>query len=186
MATPPSLTKSSALRSLGLADPDDDQARDLEAGRAPRCRGSTPFLPLNRSAAAARVDEIAGRGQQLAGRRAEFEPLLAEHNENTLGGRRKRDKFELQGAGHRDSLLVSSEIGTAAIPAPASSRPVQATDMARLGTACNSPLMHRPATGRGNVNHRHSDTGSRLNVLLCILNGFALARPFCWTIKLTC
>ena len=57
-------------------------------------RGATmssaePFLPLNRSAAAARVTRSPVGSIALARSGAEFEALLAEQDENALGGRRQ-------------------------------------------------------------------------------------------------
>ena len=55
--------------------------------------------------------QIAGRRDRAAGRAAEFEPLLAEHNKNALGGRGQGGKFKLRAAGHGNSVL---RIGQAA------------------------------------------------------------------------
>ena len=50
-----------------LAGPDHDQPRTPSSPAGATMSRVAPFLPLNRSAAAARVDQIAGRCERLAG-----------------------------------------------------------------------------------------------------------------------
>ena len=102
MAMPPSLTKSWALSSRALPTPDHDQARHVEARRRHdfQRRSALALEPVGGGGA---LHQIAGRRQRLAGRRPEFQPLLAEHDENALGGSGQRGEFKLEDGGHRES-----------------------------------------------------------------------------------
>src|SRR5262245_32944394 len=104
MAAPPSLTKSLALRSAGLPQPVTTGRDTLEAAG-----------PHERECAAAPALEIVGggrpgdqgrrRAQQAAGRGAELQRIVTEHDENT--GRRHREfgKSNGRAVGH-DAVLL--------------------------------------------------------------------------------
>ena len=60
------------------------------------------------------LDEVAGRFEDRAGGRPEFEAVIAEHNKNALGRGRKRDEIKLQGGwASGATLALSREDGPA-------------------------------------------------------------------------
>ena len=100
IARPPSLRKSFGLRSIVLPSADHDQPSGLEPRRHDQfqCRvflaGKTLRLGRPRH-------QVSRRSEGLARGGAEFQPVVAEHHENALGGGSERAKAELEGVGHR-------------------------------------------------------------------------------------
>ena len=86
MVTPPSLVQASPLSSLALPTPTTTR-RDTSSPVGATMSKAAPFLPLNRSAAAARSTRSPAEFDDFSRGRPEFEAVFAEHNENTPGGR---------------------------------------------------------------------------------------------------
>ena len=82
-----------------LAHPHNDQTRHVEAGRRHQVERRS-VLALESVGGRRPRDQVAGGIERLASGGPEFQPLLAEQDENALCGRRKRGKIELQDAGH--------------------------------------------------------------------------------------
>ena len=102
IATPPSLTMSCDLSSLSLPVPTTTSRGRLRPAGATMSRVD-PFLPVKRSAAAARRTSCSTGAKRLAGGGAEFEIFPAEHNKNTAHAG-KGGKSKLQGVGHLRSF----------------------------------------------------------------------------------
>ena len=82
---PPSFTKSRGLRSRGLADAHNDQTRHVEAGGRHQVERRS-VLALEPVGCRRPRDQIAGGLERFARGGAEFQPLLAEQDENALAG----------------------------------------------------------------------------------------------------
>ena len=89
-----------------FADANHDQARGLEAlGRQNiQHRAALALEPVGRSNA---PSQIGPRSQRLAGRGAEFQRVVAEHDEDAARGGGKRDEADLDGVGHGQILQKS-------------------------------------------------------------------------------
>ncbi len=173
-----------------LADPDHHEARHVEPERRHDVerRAVLALEPVGRRGP---PDQIAGRLERPAGGGAELEPLLTEHNKNALGGRRKRCKFELQGAGHDGwcpSTVGPCSSALYTRPWPTRSGPPRwGTDMTRRGAPCKAPRT-RPARRRsggpsvGGISGRRDGASVaalqrvRINVLLCIAQRVCLGQ----------
>ena len=121
IAAPPSLTKSCALRSRALPTPMTIRRDTVKARRRDDVERRAVFA-LEPVGGCRSRHQVAGRGESLAGRRAEFEPLLAEHDENALGGRAEGGKFKLGGGRGMVGfvpILVRRESGMSRLAAPA-------------------------------------------------------------------
>ncbi len=132
-------------------------------------------------------------------------PSLTPSSQNTmrtpLAGGAKRGKFELQVAwpsehvpslGWRDERVRLEGMASAAGPckAPAAAKPRSATTVPEwpvrgaLGRGGKCAERRRQAAWcTGTARSVAPMSRPRINDLLCILKGFALARPFCWAIK---
>ena len=86
-----------------LAGADHDQARDLEALRRQNIERG-PALALELVGRRGPRDEIGRRAQRLAGRRAEFQRIVAEHHQNAARDGGKRNEADLDGVGHGQIL----------------------------------------------------------------------------------
>ena len=115
MAMPPSLTKVLRLEVAGLADADHQPAARPSVPRGTISSSAEPLLPVKRSALAARATRSAAGAERLAGRRPEFEAVVAEHDQNALFGNGERTKFELEGARHENlGRLIATSVSYAA------------------------------------------------------------------------
>ena len=85
IATPPSFTQRFGLEVLDLADPDHDQAGNRKPRRGHNLQGRS-VLGLEPLGLRRPLHQIAGRVEDGAGGRPEFEPVVTEHNKNA-GGR---------------------------------------------------------------------------------------------------
>ena len=100
MAEPPSLRKSFGLSSLVLPSPITTSRAALSPAGTTSSSAEF-FLPVKRSAFAAARHQVGRRPEGLRRSRAEFEPVVAEHHENALGGGGEGAKAKLEGVGHR-------------------------------------------------------------------------------------
>src|SRR5262249_13806240 len=100
-----------SLEVAGLADAHDDKTRQVEPGRRDEVERRTA-LALEAIGSRRSPHQIAGRPERAARGGAEFDPVLAEQDKNTLGGRGKGSKFKLQAAGHEAPPLDSPQSGS--------------------------------------------------------------------------
>ena len=66
-----------------------------------------PFLPVKRSAAAARASRSPAGASVFRANGSELEIVVAEHDQNALGWNRKGRKSELQGVGHERRFPIN-------------------------------------------------------------------------------
>ena len=86
-----------------LAGADHDQALNLDSfGRQNIERGTG--LALEIAGFRGALDDIGRRSQRLAGRRTEFQRVVAENHQNAARGSGKRNEADLDGVGHRQIL----------------------------------------------------------------------------------
>src|SRR5262245_8412991 len=206
IAVPPSLTKSCALRSRALPTPTTSKRGTARPAGATMSRAE-PFLPLNRSAAAAR----AIRSPVGSTIRRAADPNLGPSSQNkmrtplggTVSGANSSFRAPDMAVRPLDGIRRSWKPRIAATGAPFSAsfryrRPVSTQpgsalktrsgtpDMTRLAPACKAPP---PAPAWSHIRGFPGRTlwppgnGRRINVLLCILKGVALAQPLCCSIK---
>src|SRR5205814_2270045 len=77
----------------------DDEAGHVEPRGRHDVEGG-PVLALETVSGGGAGDQIAGRGEEVPGSGTEFQPVLAEHDENALRRRDNRSKAELEFACH--------------------------------------------------------------------------------------
>jgi hypothetical protein len=113
------------------------------------------------------LHQVASRTQRFAGRRPDFQPFLAEHNQNTLGGRGERGKRKLSGFGHKGSFQ-SLSAGATLWPAP---RHPAKSAVPQPSSALRNAGIQRKKGGPAAC--------AAINHLLCMINGFAFGKPLC-------
>src|SRR5262245_30592228 len=205
IAVPPSVTKSCALRSRALPTPTTSKRGTARPAGATMSRAE-PFLPLNRSAAAAR----AIRSPVGSTIRRAADPNLSPSSQNKMrtplggtvsganssfrapdmavrpfGGIRRSWKPHLRSQARHLGVLSYRKNGVHS--AWKRAEEAQRGDRyARLASCCKGP----PAGPGGDRVQGFPErilwppgNGRRINVLLCILKGFALAQPLCCSIK---
>ena len=194
MAMPPSLTKSWALSSRALPTPTTIR-RDTPSPGGAMMSSADPFLPLNRSAAAARVTRSPVGSIALRAADPNLSPSSQNRTRTPLADAEKGANPSLRAPDIRDGSF-----GCALRVSPMQSRPVAdpqraaqsgRTDMARLGGPCKAPPPGLRAKTRPVALRRTVSAGPRqaapvaarqrlrINFLLCMVKGFALAKPFC-------
>ena len=89
MASPPSLSRSFCSRPAVLPAPITTR-RATFSPSGTISSSAEPLLPVKRSALAARATRPAAGAERLGGGRAEFEPVVAEHDENARWPGRRR------------------------------------------------------------------------------------------------
>src|SRR4051812_39896574 len=174
MPAPPSLTKSLVLRSRALPTPTTTR-RVASSPAGATISSADPLLPLNRSAAAALVTRSP---VGLIARRA-AEPNLSPSSQN-------RTRTPLAGVARgANSSLRAPDIGISPLDRVQQTggfaRPPR--DPTPLANALPYDSYTEDPVGSAPKALGPLGNSAQINVLLCILKGFALAKPFCCGIK---
>ena len=188
MAAPPSLTKSCGLRSPALPTPTTTSRATLSPGGA-TISSADPFLPLKRSAAAARATRSPAGSSALRVAGPNLSPSSQNTTRTPLAGRGEGGKFELEGAGHRDgsSFDCMGWCETRTLIVPPAWRPC----IARTGSAnafatptLSTEGCRRALAGRQTPPWPSGQRPAQINVLLCMLKGLPLPGHFVAAIKI--
>ncbi len=218
---PPNFTKSWGLRSRGLPTPTmikRDTSRPAGATRL----SADPFLPLNRSAAAARVIRSPVGSSALRAAAPNFSPSSQNRTRTPFAGVENGAKpsFRTPGMG-ADPLEGAGEPAMGRLKGLRAFTPLRRAmggEQICTGLPCpakplnwgeaDQALNRSPSSAQAACQGKHAFSGrrgpllrqrpqevaaracsvaavqrTRINVLLCILKGFALAQPFCFAIS---